>query len=64
MIRAVSDVVKQVRRSLPAPTPPRAEALAAIVRSAGVASAYAERSGDGDDDRGALQILFGRDAER
>ena len=43
---------------------PRAEALAEIIRSAGVASAYAELSGDGDDDPGVLQIFFGIDAEK
>jgi hypothetical protein len=43
---------------------PRAEALAEIVRSEGVASVSAELSGDGDDAPGVLQINFGRDAER
>ena len=43
---------------------PRAEALAEIVRSAGVASAYAEISGSGDDVSGVLQINFARDAEK
>jgi hypothetical protein len=43
---------------------PRAEALAEIVRSEGLASAYAELSGDGDDAPGVLQISFGRDAEK
>jgi hypothetical protein len=43
---------------------PRAETLAEIVRSAGVASAYAEFSGDGDDAPGVVQIFFGRDAEK
>ncbi|MGH4010361.1 MAG: eCIS core domain-containing protein [Pseudonocardiaceae bacterium] len=43
---------------------PRAEALAEIVRSEGVASVYAELSGDGDDAPGVLQINFGRDAEK
>jgi hypothetical protein len=41
----------------------RAEILATIVRSEGLASAYAERSGEGDDVPGVLQISFGRDAE-
>jgi len=43
---------------------PRADALAEILRSAGVASAYAELSGDGDDAPGVLQINFGSDAEK
>ena len=43
---------------------PRAEALAEIVRSAGVASAYAELSGNGDDAPGVLHINFARDAEK
>jgi hypothetical protein len=43
---------------------PRAEALAAIVRSEGVSSANAELDGDGDDAPGVLQIFFGRDAEK
>ena len=43
---------------------PRADALAEILRSAGVASAYAELSGGGDDAPGVLQINFGSDAEK
>jgi hypothetical protein len=43
---------------------PRADALAEILRSAGVASAYAELSGGGDDAPGILQINFGSDAEK
>jgi hypothetical protein len=43
---------------------PRADALAEILRSAGVASAYAELSGDGDDAPGVLQINFGSDDEK
>jgi hypothetical protein len=42
----------------------RAEALAAIVRSEGLALTYAELGGDGDDIPGVLQIFFGRDAEK
>jgi hypothetical protein len=43
---------------------PRAEALAEIVRAEGLPSAYAELSGDGTDAPGALQIFFGRDADK
>jgi hypothetical protein len=43
---------------------PRADALAEILRSAGVASAYGELSGGGDDAPGVLQINFGSDAEK
>ena len=39
-------------------------ALAEIVRSAGVASAYTEISGYGDDAPGVLQINFAGDAEK
>ena len=42
----------------------RAEPLAEIVRSAGLTSAYAELSGDGDDAPGVLQINFDKDAEK
>jgi hypothetical protein len=43
---------------------PRAEVLAEIVRSGGVASVYVELSGDGNGDPGVLQVFFGRDAEK
>jgi hypothetical protein len=43
---------------------PRAELLAAILRSAGLPLAHTESGGPGDRDPGDLQINFGRDAER
>lgn len=42
---------------------PRAEALAAFLRAQGIATAYAEMSGDGGDDPGGMQIMFGRDID-
>jgi hypothetical protein len=42
----------------------KAEALAEIVRAAGVPTARAEVSGKGDGDPGVLTIWFGRDAEK
>ena len=42
----------------------RAEMLAEIIRAEGVATARAERTGDGEDAPGTLQAFFGSDAEK